>query len=113
MLSTTKKVLPVVALAAAFTLGLGGEAQAQHGHGFHSGGHHGVRHGGHVYGSQPSLHVPGHFQSHYPSHSIQWHQPRYHDTTHLDYHAPSFKRHRNHFHYQPGHYDVHRTGHWH
>ena len=113
MLSITKKVLPVVALAAAFTLGFGGEAQAGHGHGIHGGGHHGSHHGGHVYPSQPSFHVPGHHQSHYPSHGIQWHQPQYHDTTHLDWHAPSFQRHGNHFHYQPGHYDVHRTGHWH
>ena len=36
-----------------------------------------------------------------------------HDTTHLDYHAPQIRRHGNHFHVQPGHYDVHRSGHWH
>jgi hypothetical protein len=37
----------------------------------------------------------------------------YHDTTHLDYHAPQVYRHRNHLHYQPGHFDIHRTGHYH
>ena len=36
----------------------------------------------------------------------------WHDTTHLDYHPSEFVRHRNHFHYVPGHYDVHEDGHW-
>lgn len=36
----------------------------------------------------------------------------WHDTSHLDYHGPSLVPHRGHFHYVPGHYDVHRTGHW-
>ena len=35
----------------------------------------------------------------------------WHDTSHLDYHAPSAVRHRGHIDYIPGHYDVHRTGH--
>lgn len=36
----------------------------------------------------------------------------WHDTTHLDYHAPSLVPHRGHLDYVPGHYDVHRSGHW-
>lgn len=36
----------------------------------------------------------------------------WHDTSHLDYHAPSAVRHHGHIDYIPGHYDVHRTGHW-
>lgn len=36
----------------------------------------------------------------------------WHDTTHLDYHPGEFGRHRNHYHYTPGHYDVHDDGHW-
>ena len=36
----------------------------------------------------------------------------WHNTSHLDYHAPSLVPHRGHFDYVPGHYDVHRTGHW-
>lgn len=36
----------------------------------------------------------------------------WHDTSHLDYHTPSLVPHRGHFDYVPGHYDVHRTGHW-
>lgn len=35
----------------------------------------------------------------------------WHDTTHLDYHAPSLVPHRGHLDYVPGHYDVHHTGH--
>jgi hypothetical protein len=40
-------------------------------------------------------------------------QPTYHNTTHLDYHAPQLVPHNGHLDYVPGHYDVHRTGHWH
>lgn len=36
----------------------------------------------------------------------------WHDTTHYDYVPPSLVRHRNHFHYQPGGYILHRDGHW-
>jgi len=39
-------------------------------------------------------------------------QPRYHDTTHYDYHPTTVYRHRNHFHVQPGHFDLHQSGHW-
>jgi hypothetical protein len=38
---------------------------------------------------------------------------QWHNTSHWDYHPGSFQRHRNHFHYVPGHYDYHQTGHWH
>jgi hypothetical protein len=41
------------------------------------------------------------------------HGRSYHDTTHLDYHPPQLIPHGNHYDVQPGHYDVHRTGHWH
>lgn len=45
---------------------------------------------------------------------IGWMQPQvYHDTSHWDYHPPTYYRHGNHYHYQPGHYDFHQTGHWH
>jgi hypothetical protein len=43
----------------------------------------------------------------------QYSAPRWHDTSHFDYHPGTFYQHGNHFHYQPGHYDFHRTGHWH
>jgi len=49
------------------------------------------------------------FQSygHYGGHGF------FHDTTHLDYHAPQIYRHGNHWEYQRGHFDIHRTGHYH
>ena len=104
-----------IAFAAVIGLGLAGlatEANAADPFGFHFsrgglhiaiGGHHRVHraapvyrhhrvHGGHA----------GHGGGHY-----DWH-----DTTHLDYHPPSFQRHGNHFDFVPGHYDLHRTGHW-
>ena len=37
----------------------------------------------------------------------------WHDTSHLHYHPGGYVRHRGHFDYVPGHYDVHRSGHWH
>ena len=40
-------------------------------------------------------------------------QPQWHDTTHWDYHPGYLQRHGNHFHVVPGHYDLHRSGHWH
>lgn len=40
-------------------------------------------------------------------------RPVYHDTTHLDWHPTTLYRHGSHLHVQPGHYDVHRTGHFH
>lgn len=46
----------------------------------------------------------------YRSYSVR---PWYHDTSHYDYHAPQLVPHGNHFDYVPGHYDLHRTGHWH
>jgi hypothetical protein len=36
----------------------------------------------------------------------------WHDTSHWDYHPGEYVRHRNHYHYVPGHYDFHDDGHW-
>jgi hypothetical protein len=36
----------------------------------------------------------------------------WHDTTHHDYHPGGYVPHYNHYHYMPGHYDVHHSGHW-
>ncbi|NND99419.1 MAG: hypothetical protein HKN47_19035 [Pirellulaceae bacterium] len=47
-------------------------------------------------------------------HSFYGHRgPRYHDTSHYDWHPTEIRRHGNHFDVIPGHYDFHRTGHWH
>lgn len=40
-------------------------------------------------------------------------QPRWHDTSHYDYHPAQVVPHGNHYHVIPGHYDYHRTGHYH
>lgn len=40
-------------------------------------------------------------------------QPRYHDTSHYDYHPGTYVPHGNHLHYIPGHYHFHQEGHWH
>lgn len=37
----------------------------------------------------------------------------YHDTSHYDYHPSQVVPHGNHYDVIPGHYDFHRTGHWH
>lgn len=39
--------------------------------------------------------------------------PSWHNTSHLDYHPAQIQRHGLHLHYTPGHYDSHRSGHWH
>ena len=39
--------------------------------------------------------------------------PVWHDTTHYDYHPGGYVPHGNHIHYVPGHYDLHRSGHYH
>ena len=105
-------------LSAAVALGalsLGAsEASAQWGH---HGGHHGVHHGGH-HGAHFGGQIARPSYSSYFSGGLgygigyQVRRPVYHDTTHLDYHRPSLQRHGNHFHVVPGHYDVHRTGHY-
>lgn len=62
---------------------------------------------------------------HYPSRAAYYPSARYgayygahrrgfyHDTTHYDYHPRTVVRHGHHYHVIPGHYDLHRTGHWH
>lgn len=85
---------PQATEAGGIHLRFGSSYRGHHGgHGLH--GHHG--HG--VYGRLPSYHYPSY--------------PRWHDTTHYDWHPGGFYRHRNHYHYVPGHYDLHRDGHWH
>jgi len=64
------------------------------------------RHGGHGY-IAPRIHVYGHGGHH------GIHHGGYHDTSHYDYHPPEIYRHGNHFDIQPGHYDFHRSGHYH
>jgi len=96
-------------------------AQAQscgYGGGFGGGGYGGHRGVGGVnisvgrgFGGVSSFY--GGYNSFRPSYGHSVRRPYFHDTSHLDYHPGGFVRHGNHFDYLPGHYDVHRTGHWH
>ncbi|MCA9056853.1 MAG: hypothetical protein KDA85_00080 [Planctomycetaceae bacterium] len=62
------------------------------------------------YGSYPSYgyssYAPYGGYSHGSSHRV------WHDTSHYDYHPTEVVRHRGHYDVIPGHYDLHRTGHW-
>lgn len=46
------------------------------------------------------------------NHGYGYRPPVWHDTSHYDYHPGGLVPHGNHYHYIPGHYDYHRTGHW-
>lgn len=95
-----------VALVAVATFGVTQTASAQWGFGIQFGhghyGHHG-HHGGYYGGRGGYGGIYGH-RSYYP---------RWHDTSHWDYHPGYHWRHGNHYHYEPGHYHWHRDGHWH
>lgn len=101
------------------------EAQAQHGVRVQV-GRFGLSIGGGHYGYYPSYshgyhrhygHYGHGYHSYHPGYyghrSHHGHHGYYHDTTHLDYHPPQIVPHGNHYDYVPGHYDLHRSGHWH
>jgi hypothetical protein len=103
-----RKMSMIMVVAAIFFVGsVASDASAQGIH-VHGGGFHVDWGSPHVsYYSSPYI---GSFDgglSVWPGHS-DWH-----DTTHLDYHPGGVVRHRNHLHFVPGHYDVHRSGHFH
>ena len=116
----------LLAASALIALGVLGsnEAAAQHcrsGHGYGYGGYGSpglsvsIGYGGYSgYGGGYSNYGSGYSGYGYQSVPVyQGHSQRvWHDTSHLDYHGPSLIRHRGHYDYVPGHYDVHRSGHW-
>lgn len=55
----------------------------------------------------------GGYAAGYSGNNFGYRGSSWHNTSHLDYHPASVQRHRLHFHYVPGHYDVHRSGHRH
>ncbi len=83
-------------LCAAAVLGLAlvetNQVEAGHGCGY------GYGYGGYGYGS----YYGGYYNSY----------PRWHNTSHYDYYVPSFRPHYHHYHYVPGHYHFHPSGHW-
>ena len=74
------------------------------------GGHHLDGHG--YYGGHGGHGHSGYYQGYAPLYRYHSY-PRWHDTSHYDYHPGGFVPHGNHYHYVPGHYDSHQTGHWH
>jgi hypothetical protein len=97
----------------------GGHHGAQHGR-VHRGGHRGdYGYGGYIRGGyRPGVNL---YSSGYRGFSVGvgglnlnfGGYPQWHDTSHLHYHPGSFQRHGNHYDFVPGHYDLHRSGHYH
>ena len=114
MLTLTKWIAAPAVAAMFFFAGDAPKAEAGDGFSLHA-GRFGIHIGGHHDGHHRSYrHVyrPRHYGH---SYHHRWHGRHrgYHDTTHFDYHPPEIRRHGFHYDYIPGHYDLHRSGHWH
>lgn len=97
------KALMLAAVVGIGSLFVTGSAEAGHGHHGH----------GHLHRHSRHVHLPR-YSFPRPIYGSSWYRsPSYHDTTHLDYHPPTLYRHGSHYHVMPGHYDLHRSGHWH
>ena len=92
-------------------VGFGTSEVAAQGYDWHGGSSRGwlrtspsYNYGGYGYGNRGSFHGRhgGAYRPHYD----------YHDTSHLDYHPGTVRRHFGHYDYVPGHYDWHHSGHW-
>jgi hypothetical protein len=100
----------VAVVGAMFTWGLGSPALAQ---GFHF-----QTHGVHIDAGYPHHGFYGGYGSYCRGHWGGYHgggwnrDHVWHDTTHLDWHPGEYVPHYNHYHYVPGHWDVHYDGHW-
>ena len=123
-------VMSVVAVAALVFSSVNADAQwgrsSHSSHGFSSHGSHSSHFGPSIARGYPSNFNRGGIQLsvgfgspvftpyNYSARSYGYSAPRqvFHDTTHLDYHGPSLVPHGNHYDVIPGHYDVHRTGHY-
>lgn len=120
-------ILGFVALAALSTWGAAtasaqGFGHGHHGHGGYHNGHHGAVHGGHFSGHHRHH---GHYGRGGYGHGLSVYsgyggiglhvgrRPRWHDTSHYDYHPGYYVRHRGHYDYVPGYYDFHPSGHYH
>jgi hypothetical protein len=67
-----------------------------------------------IYGYAPKTvyHRPGFGASAVVVGDYDHHDYVWHDTSHLHYRPSRLVLHGDHFHYQPGQYEVHHTGHW-
>ena len=68
----------------------------------------GIQIGGQPLGQQGHGHSHGGDQDHHGHPAYLWQQ-----ASHCDYQPPGLYRQGDHFHYVPGHYDLHGAGHWH
>jgi hypothetical protein len=108
---TTMKGLFLASTVGVALLAGGGLAEAGSKH--YSHGHHGHHHHDH-HGSWGGYYSGRIYAGPVRTYSAPIYRPPvYHDTTHYDDHPPSVYRHGSHYHYVPGHYDLHRSGHWH
>ncbi len=88
--------------------------------GVHRGGHYFVPNHNYLHSAHHRRHV-GHGYGHhgvYPPRVQLYGHAGYHGqcypaAPHLDWHPPSYYWHGNHLDFQPGHFDVHRSRHWH
>ncbi|QDT11078.1 hypothetical protein [Planctomycetes bacterium K23_9] len=93
--------------AQGFSLSIGSSSCGGYGGGYRSARP--VYHGGYGHSS----HYRSSYRSSYRPSYTPTYRSRFHDTSHYDYHPTEIRRHGNHFDVVPGHYDLHRTGHWH
>jgi hypothetical protein len=117
-----RNLLTAGALLIALTFGMTATASAHGPNGGHNyvgkkhGNHNyvGHNHGGHNHGGYKYGAYKQGGSISFGGVNIGWGgYPTYHDTTHLHYHQGGYQQHGNHFHYVPGHYDVHQSGHYH
>lgn len=112
-----KSTLTKFALAVTAALALSsGVAMASHRHHHHHGGssfygnvggvHFGYSRGGYGYGG-------GYGGGYGYGYQPIYRAPVWHDTSHYHYTPSSVVPHGDHYHVLPGHYDLHRSGHWH
>ena len=69
--------------------------------------------GGHYGGGYYNSYRPSYRSSYGYGHVSHSRHGYYHDTSHYDWHPTEVRRHGNHYDVTPGHYDYHRTGHFH
>lgn len=109
-----RKLLVILAMATGLAVGLAHpQAQAQGVHFQARGLHIDVGHPHRGYYRGHTSHYPSTWRGNYWHGGGHWNRNHvWHDTTHLDYHPGQYVPHYNHYHYVPGHFDVHHSGHW-
>ena len=113
----TVAAISLVGAATASAQGYGGYGCGAPSGGYSAGyGGHSAGYGGYSAGYAPGYNAysgNGGYAAGFGGSNLNYGGTRWHDTSHLDYHPGSIQRHRLHFHYVPGHYDLHRSGHRH